>query len=465
MENLVFFDPIELKNVETKQEVKLSPLATAKHEMAKYIKDEEKVFFVDKYSTLTESRKFNKDIYHLVDNISNHDNFPHMLIYGPRGCGKKTLTKYIISKLYGTYSTKKKFYVVEKSTEPLLIVNEGQFFIEIDMTINERYDKYIIQTFIKNYALHIPITGRNKKKNIRTIIIYDSENISYFSQTALRGIIEFYSDTIRFIMVTKTITKIIGPIKSRLTPIRMKSPEDHELFFLCKRILLFEKLELVDEEIINLIKKKDNNIKNILMELQLKKYSSKPFSFDVLISDIAKKLLDYPSSIKLLKERKIESQKIIDDLNIEKKIIEEKITEAEKILNSETESDREKDTASYNIDYHNKNLDTIKNKIMGHMSIINENDLEILLLIERYFYTVITTNIDESEMLSSLTDELLSKDSISEETKKEIIELTLQTETMLRQSNRKIIPLNNYTINILMILRKDFLQRNENSKQ
>lgn len=248
----------------------------------KQIKNE-KLFFVDKYSPIQDEKVgceiFDKKVYSYIDSIKKCKDFPHILIYGTHGSGKSTLAKYIIQQLFGKNETRtyNRKYITKKNTKKEeesenskseVILQESLYHIELDMRIYSKYDKFLTQNIIVNYSSEKTIID----VPFRVVLIYGCELISHFSQTALRGTIEKYSENLRFIMVTRNISQIFSPIRSRLHSIKVTPPLDKTIYFFLKSIIIFENITISDDELKLLVVDSERNIKNALWKLQIYKY-------------------------------------------------------------------------------------------------------------------------------------------------------------------------------------------------
>lgn len=69
----------------------------------------EQKLWVEKYRplNLTDAGSFHTDQISVLQRLSESDDFPHVLFYGPSGAGKRTLTKGALQALYGTNSVHK----------------------------------------------------------------------------------------------------------------------------------------------------------------------------------------------------------------------------------------------------------------------------------------------------------------------------------------------------------------------
>jgi len=128
---------------------------------------------------------------------------PHILFYGENGCGKKTLVMDFIHLIYDGDKQK-----IKQNT----------------MFSNCSHSKGIkhIRENLKEYSR----SNVRNEENIyfKTIILYNFENLSVDGQSALRRVIEAYSQTTRFFIILQNKQKILQPILSRFSHIYVPLP-------------------------------------------------------------------------------------------------------------------------------------------------------------------------------------------------------------------------------------------------
>jgi replication factor C subunit 3/5 len=132
--------------------------------------------WVDKYRPTT----FNKLDYHphltqQLERMSASGDFPHMLVYGPSGSGKKTRVAAFLRNLYGSLALKVEHrqFSFEKSNKTVnveLTMVVSTYHIEINPSEAGIRDVDVIQELIKQMAEGQAISGKAK-----VIVIHEVE--------------------------------------------------------------------------------------------------------------------------------------------------------------------------------------------------------------------------------------------------------------------------------------------------
>lgn len=252
---------------------------------------------INKYKPKTiEECTFHKKKRTLIKKMCVNHEVPHLIFYGPKGSGKKTLIDMTLRELYKDnidkvyYQTNNVIGSGNKITP--MDIRQSNFHMIIEPT-NTNFDKYLIQAVVREYLKKPAVFEFGKKSVIfKTIIINNVDNLSYYAQTSLRRTIELNSNKCRFIMWTRSLSKVMAPLRSRCFCMCIPSPNDKACFKFLLNITFKENLDLKLDEYNKILKLSNNNIKLILWHVELyKRKISYETDYDVIVNMIFKLLL------------------------------------------------------------------------------------------------------------------------------------------------------------------------------
>lgn len=272
---------------------------------------EESVLWMDKYQPKKMSElTFHKDKNALLSSLAQNSEFPHLIIYGPEGAGKKTRMHCFLSEVYGEgiykMNTFQKEYKNKSKNIPYYVTSSNYHleFCPADSGIN---DKFIISYVIKETSSFAQL-DEETQKSFKVIVLLEADKMSKDAQSALRRTMEKYSDNCRIIMIANDLSKIIEPIRSRCFALRIPSPSDEELKQNLQNIIKCEALDINDEQIKEVISKHGKNVReciNVLQMTSLGNYSDRIFEpeFSGVFDNIVKKVLKDRSAKALYETR------------------------------------------------------------------------------------------------------------------------------------------------------------------
>ncbi|QPG75029.1 hypothetical protein FOA43_002369 [Brettanomyces nanus] len=194
--------------------------------------------WADKYCPRTlDDLTYHEEISKKLKKLSSSGDFPHLLVYGPSGAGKKTRVMVLLRELYGSGAEKLKVDVKTFQTPSgrklEFNVISSPYHLEITPSDMGNNDRIVIQDLLKDVGQteSIDFAGllhnddkkivSNNKKKFKVVVINEAELLSRDAQAALRRTMEKFSANIRLILVCNSTSSIIDPIKSRTLAVRV----------------------------------------------------------------------------------------------------------------------------------------------------------------------------------------------------------------------------------------------------
>lgn len=198
---------------------------------------------------------------------------PNTIIYGTEGIGKYSLCQLWLESFFGTSINK-----IKKITKEYKVSNKvieiGIYYTNYHYIINPSlyglYDKSVLQQFINeiSYTSNISRTLCNKK-SYKIIVIQNSEQLTSNAQNALRSTMERQIKNCRIIFLVKSLNKIIDPILSRCLKIKFETPSDGYVYDKLANINRYEKFNIPEDIIKNIVCNSSGNIRKAINTLDL----------------------------------------------------------------------------------------------------------------------------------------------------------------------------------------------------
>lgn len=194
--------------------------------------------WVDKYRPRSlEQLSYHQSITENLRALASTGDFPHLLVYGPSGSGKKTRIYATLHELYGPLVEKLKIDVKRFTTSSNrkleFNVLSSPHHLEITPSDMGNNDRVVIQDLLKDVASTEQVDFSAKaaapKHRFKVVVINEADSLSRDAQAALRRTMEKYSSNIRLVMVCNTTSSIIAPIKSRTLLVRIPAPSPTEI--------------------------------------------------------------------------------------------------------------------------------------------------------------------------------------------------------------------------------------------
>ncbi|KAK4186071.1 replication factor C subunit 5 [Podospora australis] len=164
--------------------------------------------------------------------LAQSGDFPHLLVYGPSGAGKKTRIVATLKELYGPGVEKIKIdaRVFQTSSNRKLefTIVSSVYHLEITPSDVGNYDRVVVQDLLKEVAQTQQV-DQSARQKFKVVVINEADHLTRDAQAALRRTMEKYSPNLRLILLANSTANIIAPIRSRTLLVRVAAPSHQEI--------------------------------------------------------------------------------------------------------------------------------------------------------------------------------------------------------------------------------------------
>jgi len=244
--------------------------------------------WVDKYRPNSlDKLELQQKLSSLLKTMCASSDFPHLLIYGPSGSGKKTRIMAILRELYGSGVEKLRVehrsIKVQNKTKPIEFVSVvSNHHIEMNPSDFGFSDRIVVQEIIKDIAQSQPLDGVSQK-TFKVVVLNEVDKLSREAQHALRRTMEKYISTCRLILCCNSISKVTEPVRSRCLAIRVSAPTHQEIIQVLNMVSKKEGIILPVELAKRIAEQSERNLRKALLMLESARVKQYPFQPDQTI--------------------------------------------------------------------------------------------------------------------------------------------------------------------------------------
>ncbi|KAF7714057.1 Replication factor C subunit [Penicillium ucsense] len=167
-----------------------------------------------------------------LQSLAQSGDFPHLLVYGPSGAGKKTRIIATLKELFGPGVEKIKIdaRVFQTTSNRKLEFNivSSVYHLEITPADVGNYDRVVVQELLKEVAQTQQV-DLSAKQRFKVVVINEADHLTRDAQAALRRTMEKYSPNLRLILLANSTSNIIAPIRSRTLLVRVAAPSESDI--------------------------------------------------------------------------------------------------------------------------------------------------------------------------------------------------------------------------------------------
>ncbi|XP_050716217.1 replication factor C subunit 3-like [Eriocheir sinensis] len=251
---------------------------------------------------------------HLKKLVEGGD-FPHLLIYGPPGAGKKTRVMCLLRELYGPGVERLRIehqnFQTPSKKKLEIITLASNYHVEVNPSDVGIYDTVVVQELIKTIA-SVHQLDTSGQREFKVVILTEVDKLTKDAQHALRRTMEKYMATCRLILCTNSTSKVIPAIRSRCLGVRVPAPSVEQVAQVLQNVCKKESLMLPPELATRMAEASNRNLRRALLLCEATKVQQYPFSkqqdlvvpdWEVYLRDTAAKIVEEQSPKRLLEVR------------------------------------------------------------------------------------------------------------------------------------------------------------------
>lgn len=210
--------------------------------------------WIDKYRpTKLNEIIYQDEIVKMLKKTMETGNLPHMLFHGSPGSGKTSTILAVSMELFGPKKFKERVIELNASDERGINVVRNKIVTFAKTAIGNKDPNYLCPPY-------------------KIIILDEADAMTTEAQSALRKTMEDYSSITRFCFICNYIKQIIEPITSRCVKFRFKPLTDKYMYSKLKLISENESLNLNEEQLHEVTKLSEGDMRRAIMLLQNLKY-------------------------------------------------------------------------------------------------------------------------------------------------------------------------------------------------
>ncbi|XAR57912.1 hypothetical protein NMG60_11026216 [Bertholletia excelsa] len=256
----------------------------------------------------------------VLKQLASCETFPHILLKGPPGSGKKSLTMALLREVFGDPSGNichELKYIHVQETRPMQLVipvtsSAHHVELNVHMEPNIRYALMaLVKQISSDYAIPPEISIAKLKAHYKVLVLYEVDKATDSIQHLIKWIMDCYTESCKLILCCEDDADILQAVKSRCKIIGVDAPVNHEIIEVLIQIARKEDFELPMRFAAKVAAKSKHNLRKAIMALEACKAHNYPFvedqpipvGWERVIEEVAAEVLADPSQKRLFTVR------------------------------------------------------------------------------------------------------------------------------------------------------------------
>jgi len=215
--------------------------------------------------------------------------FPHLLVYGPPGAGKKTRVMCLLREMYGAGVERlriehQSFLTPSKKKVEITSI-ASNYHIEVNPSDVGIQDRVVIQELIKTVASAHQLNAEGQRE-FKVVVLTEVDKLTKDAQHALRRTMEKHMATCRVILVTNSTSKVIPAIRSRCLAVRVAAPTQEDIVTVITAVAKKEGCNLPNQLAVRIAEKANRNLRRAILMVEACKVAQYPFTGNQPIHDM-----------------------------------------------------------------------------------------------------------------------------------------------------------------------------------
>ncbi|XP_068084519.1 replication factor C subunit 3 [Anabrus simplex] len=216
---------------------------------------------------------------HLKHLVQQGD-FPHLLVYGPPGAGKKTRISCILRELYGAGVERLRMetqtFTTPSNKKIDLMTLSSNYHMEVNPSDVGIYDRVVVMDLIKKLAETHQFTS--SQRDFKVVVLTEVDHLTREAQHALRRTMEKYVSTCRLILCANSTSSVIPAIRSRCLGVRVPAPTTEEIISILQTVCKKEGQPIPTELASRIAEHSQRNLRRALLLAEACKVQRAPLT-------------------------------------------------------------------------------------------------------------------------------------------------------------------------------------------